>query len=62
MGCTLVHFTAVISLIFLSLASTRALAQGQIVQGEYIVKMKVQSGASSNQRLSESLFNRNTRS
>ena len=53
MGCTLVHFKAVISILFL--ASTSALAQGRIVQGEYIIKMKVQSGASSNQRLSKGL-------
>ncbi len=52
MGCTLVYFTA---LVFTLLFTTAVFAQGRVVQGEYIIKMKAQTGSSSNQRLSKGL-------
>lgn len=60
MGCTLIYNTAIRRSLFTTLLTTllftsAVFAQGPVVQGEYIVKMKPQVGASSNQRLSKGL-------
>ena len=54
MGCTLVRFIAVIAFPILFSALTTQ-AQGRVVQGEFIVKMKPQTGMSANSRLSKGL-------
>ncbi len=54
MGCTLVRFIAV-TVFFILFSTLTTQAQNRVVQGEFIVKMKPQTGMSANSRLSKGL-------